>query len=540
MMMVPHFLAYCFLAFARPKSFITTTTTTLKESREKTVDCVVGLDVGTQGTKCLAYSHGKVVARASVSYDLEPTQGVQGRAEQNPAIWWQAVETCLSEVGRQLKQGTSSYSIAGIGVSGQQHGMVALDNTGEPVRNAKLWCDVEAAEEAHRIQAMARKIGIDRTFLTPGFTAPKILWMKEHEPDKFAKTKWFVLPHDYIVMKLGSLEVPVTDAGDASGNGIFDVKTRQNIPALADLIDPSLKDKMPRILGPSEIVGYLNDHCRTILNTEDDSPIPISVGSGDNMCSALGVGCVLPGQAIMSLGTSGTLFGVIESPVPTDTPLAPFCDATGQYLPLACTMSCTGVLTQVLDECCPEGWTHEEACQRLDADDSGIGIGCDGVTFLPYLGGERTPNWPHATGALIGLTAKHMNKDRLGLLWYRACMEAITFCLADTLQYFPENAKALDKLYLVGGGAKNAVWRQMIADVMQCQLVFPVETESAALGAAFQAGAAAEGRSVKDYVCEQNIEMESTVVQPIPANIDAYQKAFQRYRKLGRALFGTM
>ena len=424
--------------------------------------------------------------------------------------------------------------------------MVALDNsTGEPLRPAKLWCDVEAAAETRElIQRAKQELGMDRTFLTPGFTAPKILWMKNHEPELFQQTRWFVLPHDFIVTKLVACSPqnhqPVTDAGDASGNGFLDGTTRSNDPRLTNLIDSSLLEKLPKILEPNEIAGYLNEHYRKIFGIADDeAPIPVSAGSGDNMCAALGVGCVLPGQAVMSLGTSGTLFGVSDTPVPTNTPLAPFCDATGQHLPLACTMSCTGVLTQVLQECCPRGWTHETACQKLEDAKDTIGIGCNGVTFLPYLGGERTPNWPHATGALVGLTAQSVKAqdDHLSLLWYRACMEAITFCLADTLQYFP-NKQRLDKMYVVGGGAKNPFWRQMIADVMQCPLVFPVETESAALGAAFQAGAAATGVSVKDFVLQQNIPMEPQVVEPNPANFEAYEKAFQRYRSYGQSMFG--
>ena len=506
----------------------------------------MGLDVGTQGTKCLVYcpSEGQVVARASVAYGLEPTS-VQGRAEQDPQIWLAAIETCFREVGAQIhklnadKGASDAYQYAGVGVSGQQHGMVALDSSLEPLRPAKLWCDVEASAETKELRDAAEKLGIDRTFLTPGFTAPKILWMKKNEPDKFRQSTWFVLPHDFVVLKLGSLKIPVTDAGDASGNGVFDTTSRQNLPELADLIDPSLEDKLPTILPPNDIAGYLNDHYCELLGIAKaeggPSPkIPISVGSGDNMCSALGVGCVLPGQAVMSLGTSGTLFGVSESPAATNTPLAPFCDATGQHLPLACTMSCTGVLTQVLRECCPEGWTHEDACQRLQNGE--IGIGCNGATFLPFLGGERTPNWPHATGALLGLTAQSLNKDTLGLLWYRACMESITFCLADTLQYFPESK--LDKLYVVGGGAKNKFWRQMIADVMQCELVFPVEPESAALGAAFQAGAASKGIPVKDYVAQQNIPIETSEVKPNEENAAAYMNAFERYRLCGGKLFG--
>jgi xylulokinase len=429
----------------------------------------------------------------------------------------------------------TKYQISGVGVSGQQHGMVALSSDLTPLRPAKLWCDVEAVEETAFLKEDAAKQGIlDRSFLAPGFTSPKILWMKRNEPDLWEKTRWIVLPHDYVTMKLGALGQPITDAGDASGNGIFDTCTRMNSVELAYTIDPTLIDKLPTIIkGPNEIAGTLCDHYLQKLgldHTKDQ--IPISVGSGDNMCSALGVGCVSPGQAVLSLGTSGTLFGVSNTPVSLNTPLAPFCDATGRHLPLACVMSCTGVLTQVLNEWCSSSssvpWSHEEASQEA----AKVPIGCHGITFLPYLGGERMPNWPHATGALLGLTPANLKYAQDPAVLYRACLEGITFLLADALQYFPES---VDQLLVVGGGAKNSVWCQMIADILNCELRFPLEAESAALGAAFQAGAAATGTDVADYVRQQTIPIKPNIVEP--ENPEAYQDALEQYRRFGTALF---
>jgi xylulokinase len=490
--------------------------------------CFLGLDVGTQGTKCIAYcpSEQKVIARSSYSYELAPNNypdAVPGRAEQDPQVWLEAVDDCLKKISHQITR--SKYSIGGIGVSGQQHGLVALDDQGESVRLAKLWCDVEADEQAKRLQNLSKHIKPFH-FLTAGFTSPKILWMKENEPDLFQKTRWIVLPHDFVTMKLAGLETPVTDAGDASGNGVFDAETRQHDPKLAAIIDEDLIHKLPKVLPPNAVAGYLTERYLKILRQPLTTKIPVSVGSGDNMCSALGVGCVKPGQAVMSLGTSGTIFGVASTPAPTNTPLSPFCDATGRHLPLACTMSCTGVLQHVLKYWCKGNMTHETA-SRLAAS---VPIGCLGVIFLPYLGGERTPNWPHASGALLGLTM-HNFQDPAVL--YRACLEGITFVLADALQHFGP----IERLFVVGGGSKNHFWCQMIADVVGCELVFPIEPESAALGAAFQAGAAACGMEVDKYVMQQDIPVLQNTVKPIPENGEPYREAFTRYRMLSSKLF---
>lgn len=507
---------------------------TSEASKPKAV--YLGLDVGTQGTKLLAYcpEEGRVIARVSRSYDIMPTS-VPGRAEQDPnETWMPAIDECFTELGNILENSDRKidYKIKGIGVSGQQHGMVALDSQLQPLRPAKLWCDVEAVEETKLLQASCKEEEFNLDFLTPSFTAPKILWMKRNEPELFQKAKWFVLPHDYVVMKLANLRQPITDAGDASGNGIYISSTRQNSKTIANAIDESLIVKLPTVLSPNQVAGILDDaFMQKLLPNAPPSTkaIPLSVGSGDNMCSALGVGCVSPGQAVLSLGTSGTIFAVSDSPVSSSPVLAPFCDAAGRHLPLACTISCTGVLTQVLNEF--TDWSsHEVASEHAAA----VEIGCHGITFLPYLGGERTPNWPHASGALLGLTSSNLRHASDPAVVYRACLEGISFLLADAMNHFP-NKDEIKTLLVVGGGAKNPLWQQMIADILNCRLEFPLEGESAALGAAFQAGAAATGATVEDYVLQQKIDRNPIVVEP--KNHAAYQEAFQRYKDFGNRLF---
>lgn len=488
----------------------------------------------------LAYapSEGKVIGRSSRSYGILPTE-IVGRAEQNTNTWMDAMEECFMELGALLKA-KGNYQISGIGVSGQQHGMVCLDDDGNVLRPAKLWCDVEAALEAREIQKLAKfKFSMDVSCLTPGFTSPKILWLKRNEPEIYDKTRWFVLPHDYVTMKLcgNSTKIPITDAGDASGNGVFDNIQRQNSRDLASLIDDELFDKLPKITSsPNAITGHLDDSFVEMLGIQRSGgdegriQIPVSVGSGDNMCAALGVGCVVPGQAVLSLGTSGTLFGVSDTPIPTNTPLAPFCDATGRHLPLACTMSCTGVLTHVLQELTPYK-SHEEASEAA----SKIPIGCYGIMFLPYLAGERTPNIPHATGSILGLTQANLQYANDPAVLYRACMEGITIVLANALQLFPNK---IDMLLVVGGGANNPVWRQIIADCLNCTLKFPLETESAALGAAFQAAAASTESDVQEYVFQETkIPMQDEIVQP--QNVEAYEKVLQQFNQIGKALYGA-
>ena len=539
----------------------------------------IGLDVGTQSTKGIAYdaSSKKILGRASSGYNILPSN-VDGRAEQDASEWIKAVTTVLRELVSDLDLRAPSPCrtfpervLSGLGVSGQQHGMVLLDAKCQPLRPAKLWCDVEAVDEAQYIQSIGNR---KWDHVVPAFTAPKVLWTMKNEPEVWKRTRWVVLPHDYINLVLrGAHELrdvePTTDRGDASGSGLFDVARNAYCMELVDQIDASGRyaRSLPKILEPLDVCGSLSAKWMEIIGLtrgrETETPyIPISVGSGDNMCSAIGVGCVQAGSAVLSLGTSGTIFGVSESP--PSSIVSPFADATGKYLPLGCVISCTAVLQSVLESFFNKSgdggktWSHDDATELALQ----YPPGCYGITFLPYLSpGERTPDWPHAKGAILGLTAQNMEMATSGRdggasgggptnpmagLIYRAAMEGITYLLAEALETMKLACEGfqLKSLLVVGGGSQNMLWRQMLADVLNVELRFPLESESAALGAAFQAAAAVEastqeGLMLRDFVLSQPIEMEDAVVSPTTdeETRSLYQNGRRQYCDLANRLY---
>jgi len=528
--------------------------------QEEEEDCFIGIDVGTQGTKAVLYHpHTQtVLGRASKSHliihndNINNGDNVSGRAEQDPAVWIEAVEYVLNElVTNYLKDITTTTTtttttnnnnnnklrVKGIGVSGQQHGMVVLDEHYDVIRPAKLWCDVEAVEEAQEFSSLARKV------IPPGFTAPKVMWLLKHEPEHYRRMRYCCLPHDYVNFVLTGKKELTTDAGDASGTGIFDTCTREFDLQLARAAtkDEKYASALPRVLRPMEIAGTLSEEWKLKVNLDPENllDIKVSAGSGDNMCSAMGSGC-LPheGKVVLSLGTSGTLFASSSKPVlDTSGVVAPFCDATGAYLPLICVMSCTGVLQEVLENWC--GMTdHDEAAALAQA----VKPGCNGVNFVPFLNGERTPNLPHASGVLAGIQTGIMKQP--GLI-YRSALEGITFNLKQGLdQMIQQSNGGLEpsSLLVVGGGSKNKLWRQIIANVFQLKLQFPMEPESAALGAAFQAGAVAEvgGKAdLCDYIRRQDLRMEDMEVYPTEdeAEKKLYREAFDRHAELVDRLF---
>lgn len=545
----------------------------------------LGLDVGTQSTKAVLYhpSSQTIKARASSSYDLDPNpEHVNGRAEQHPHKWIYALHDCFRSLAPIIQK--EQFTLTGIGVSGQQHGMVPLDSNLDVIRSAKLWCDVEASSQAEEFSEKATKImrenemiqESDSWTIPAGFTAPKVLWMKENEAEKFSRVKYIMLPHDYINLCLSSglghdLDVQqynsfeslldykadnshidianithTTDAGDASGTGLLHPSEPRYVEELTKLISEDYISKLPHILPPEKSAGNLSDHWKRILGIGDkmdsDIDIKISAGSGDNMSSAMGCACTEPGRAVLSLGTSGTIFGVSDAPIRTGTPVAPFRDATGCYLPLVCVMSCTGILNSVLENWCVDdgNMTHAEATTKAEE----VPPGCHGISFLPYLGGERTPDWPHASGALLGLNPQNMafmGKEKTGVM-YRAAMEGITYLMADAMDQIRDSCGEGFKptsLYVVGGGSKNKLWRQMLADVLGLELLFPLEPESAALGAAFQVGAVVRGMPVAEFIRGQKVELEEVVVKPSEdqKTQQLYKDGMDRYRSYSRKLF---
>uniref|UniRef100_A0A383V639 glycerol kinase n=1 Tax=Tetradesmus obliquus TaxID=3088 RepID=A0A383V639_TETOB len=474
----------------------------------------LGLDVGTQGVKAVVYDSKlkQIVGRGAQPWAiLEST--VPGRAEQHPTTW---VEGTIA-AAKQALSAVDRSAVKAVAVSGQQHGMVALAADGSVLRPAKLWCDTESAPEAAEL---SQKLGYT---VVPSFTSTKLLWLQRHEPEVWSRLAAVLLPHDYMNYWLTGKQV--TEAGDASGTGLLDVAQRCWDARLVAMIDDKLAGCLQRIIGPDESVGTVLPEVADLLGLGHD--VVVAPGSGDNAMSALGSGITQPGELVVSLGTSATLFGVSGQPIiDPSCAVCPFCDATGAWLPLICTLNCTVPAEEVITAF---GISHEQATALAEKEPAGSG----GVSFLPYLVGERTPNWPDSSGAVVGLRPGLLKPGVL----YRAALEGATLSLAAALSRATDLGLVPKELRLVGGGSKNALWRQIVADVFQLPVKLPLEAESAALGAALQAAAVHSGVPVGAYVQQNQPPISEQVVQPNPANKQAYEEALQRHMQRGQRLF---
>lgn len=473
----------------------------------------LGIDLGTQGVKALVFDAEakRVVARAGRALPA-PLSPRPGAAEQDPADWWSGFVAAAQEV--LAMDGVDRARVRAIGVSGQQHGMVVLDKADVVLHPAKLWCDVEPEAEARALsEASGRAVA-------PGFTAPKLVWLKKHHPELFARVAKLQLPHDWLNGRLTGNHA--TDAGDASGNGIFDPVARTHDLKAAAWIDARVPDMLPPILAAHEAHGTLLPEVAALLGLSTD--VRVSAGSGDNMMSALGAGAFDPELLIISLGTSGTLFGYSPKPiVDPNGEVAAFCDATGGWLPLVCTQNCTTVPNEVQQAF---GMSHEELTDLARREPAG----CEGMLFLPYLTGERTPNWPHATGVLHGIRPGSL---RPGLL-YRAALEGASFALAHGFQRLQALGLQTSRVQLVGGGAANPLWQEILASTLNVTIQLGGEAESAALGAALQAATMATGTKPAELLPEAS---DTRSVAADPTSTDAHAEAFARYQAMAHRLF---
>ncbi len=436
----------------------------------------LGIDSGTKSTKVLVLDveSGEVLAVAQRPYGT--IEGLPpGHVEQEPRLWVEAAEEAVSECLEKV--GERRGEIKAIGVSGQQHGLVALDEANKPLRPAKLWCDVSTEEQCEEFnqefdgpEGLIERIGNP---MLPGYTAPKILWLKENEPANFRRLTSILLPHDYLNLWLtGERQM---EYGDASGTGLMDVRTRKWFKPILKFIDPKLESMLPPLRSSKRPAGLLRSVLRDEWGLAPDALV--SAGSGDNMMSAIGTGNIRPGVVTVSLGTSGTICAFAEEPViDPKGEVAAFCNGTDQWLPLLCTMN-VAVATEQVRELF--GWEIPLMEERVEA----IPAGAGGITFLPYLQGERTPNLPKGVGVFHGLTTENMKPDFMA----RAVVEGVTLGLAYGLRRFKDLGIVPEEIRLTGGGSKSAVWRQIAADVFGYPTVALKVTEGAALGAAIQA-----------------------------------------------------
>jgi xylulokinase len=476
----------------------------------------LGFDVGTQGCKALVIDAAtkRILARASASYDV--ISGLpRGHLEQHPQTWLDAVAAVSAEIRSQV----DPSSIRGIGVSGQQHGAVVLDEDGQAIRPAKLWCDTTTATEARQLtEQLGRPV-------PTGFTASKLLWLARHEPEHWARVRHVLLPHDYVNFALTGERV--MEWGDASGTAFFDVETRTFDATACQAIDPRLESMLPELRPAGTLAGKLDSRGSSLIGLPVG--IPVALGGGDNMMSAIGSGATRSGVGVLSLGTSATIFARSDTPViDPKGQIAGFCSSDGAWLPLLCVMNATGPLAEIA---ALTGMDHDE----LSAAASEVPIGCDGATFVPFLVGERVPDLPHATGTLHGIRPGTL---RPGVL-YRAALEGVSCNLAMGLQRMRELGLRPSELRLVGGAARNHLWQRILADSLEVPIRPLLETESAALGAAIQAQWTVERQ--EDPRCELDALASSYVqlgqaVAPFAGHVDAHEALLARFARQIQAL----
>jgi xylulokinase len=490
----------------------------------------LGIDSGTQSTKTLALdiTSGEILATAQKAYGFVETKG-DGAMEQDPSVWISAVESTIAQVIEKL--GTRRSEIAGIGVSGQQHGLVLLDSNNKVVRPAKLWCDTSTITQCVELTAALggeeAVVALTGNAMLTGYTAPKILWVRQNEPQNWQKTASVLLPHDYINWWLtGSKSM---EFGDASGTALLDVRSRSWSQPVLDAVAPGLDAKLPPLRSSSEPAGMLRADLAAAWGLS--SSVTISSGGGDNMMGAIGTGNVRQGVMTASLGTSGTLYAFSNSPVVDPRgEIAAFCDSTGHWMPLACTMNVTLVteLTRKLFT----GWSHDQ----YDTEAATISAGSDGLLLLPYLAGERTPNLPRGCGVLHGLTTKNLTPAHLA----RAAMEGVTLGLAYGLSRFQALGVAPTEIRITGGGSQSPFWRQLCADVFGVPTVCLTSSEGAALGGAIQAAwAAGSDHSIEAlHALTSKLVLvdEATRCIPDASNHAIYKELLEQANKLRMSL----
>ncbi len=416
-------------------------------------DLVAGIDSSTQSTKVVVCDAetGEIVRTGRASHP--------DGTEVAPSAWWDA----FREATDGLLDG-----VAAIGIGGQQHGMVTLDEDGEVVRPALLWNDTRSAKAA---EDLGREVGPENWAKSVGslpvasFTVTKLRWMAENEPELADRVARVLLPHDWLTWRLlGEGAEPVTDRGDASGTGYFSPATGEYRQDLLSHAFGGRTPELPKVLGPAEAAGRTPDG------------ILVSAGTGDNMAAALGLELV-PGDVVVSLGTSGTVFGVSETASADPSGIvAGFADATGRFLPLACTLNAARVLTAT---------SAMLGVELAEFDELALAAapGSGGLTFLPYLDGERTPNLPDAKGTLYGLTRANMTSENLA----RAAVEGMLCGLAAGLDALREQGLEVRRVLLIGGGAQSTAVRAVAPIVFGVPVVIPEVAEYVAVGAARQA-----------------------------------------------------
>lgn len=484
------------------------------------MELVLGIDVSTTATKAvLVDERGSVEAVASREYAYEVPQPLW--SEQDPQLWWEAAVAAVSEV--LAVAGTGGRAIAAVGVTGQMHGAVLLDEADAALRPAILWNDQRTAAECDHIRAVVgRQRLIDTTgndALT-GLTAPKLVWVREHEPDVWARTRHVLLPKDYLRLRLTGEYA--TDKADGAGTLLFDLAARDWSADIVDALEIPRKWLPPAYEGP-QVTGRVTSAAAQATGLAVGTPVV--AGGGDQSANAVGVGAVVPGVVALSLGTSGVVFASTSSPLyePAGRVHA-FCHALpGRWHMMSVMLSAAGSVR----------WFRDAVTPDVGFDDflapaGAVGAAREGLYFVPYLTGERSPHAdPDARGAFVGLHVTH-GRDHMT----RAVLEGVCFGLREGLDLMvaagmPRPAQIRGS----GGGLVSPLWRQMLADVLDAEIALPTTTEGAAYGAALLAAVGSGWYASVGEACAQMIKV-SVAAAPDAAAVAQYRTLYADYGAL--------
>lgn len=488
------------------------------------MDYFLGIDTSTTSSKALLIdSHGGVVAVASSPHTLQTPKPLW--SEQDPLEWWDAVSASIRSVLE--KAGIGGERIAAVGLTGQMHGLVLLDESGNVLRPAILWNDQRTqsqCDEIHRRIGRERFIQLTGNVALTGFTAPKILWVQENEPEVYAKAKHVLLPKDFIRLKLtGEYAM---DKADGAGTVLFDLNSRD---WSADVLEALQIDRswMPRTFEGTEFTGRVTEEAASTTGLKAGTPV--AAGGGDQAAQAVGVGAVEPGIVGLTVGTSGVIFATTPSAlVELEGRLHAFCHAVpGLWHFMGVMLSAAGSLQWYRDTLAPN-----MSFDDLVKESESAPAGCEGLLFLPYLSGERTPYPdPLARGSFIGLTLRHSRAHMT-----RAVLEGVAFGLKDSFTLI-QNAGlgSITQVRASGGGTKGALWRQILASVLEAELVTVNTSEGAAFGAALLAGVGVGTWADVPAACRETIRITGQTL-PVEEDAEVYRKVYPLYRELYPAL----
>jgi xylulokinase len=494
---------------------------------------LLGIDLGTSGTRSVLFNpDGEVIAAKSAEYPLSQPQN--GWAEQDPQDWWEAAIATISHVVRQ--SGVDPRQIAALGISGQMHGLVMLDEKGQVLRPSIIWADQRTGEECEditRLVGKERLIEITANPALTGFTASKIMWVKKHQPDIYKKTRHILLPKDYLRYKLtGDF---ATEVSDASGMQLLDVPGRQWSQEVLDKLGIA-RELLARVYESPEVTGHVSEEASRLTGLSQSTLVV--GGAGDNAAAAVGTGTVRDGRAFTTVGTSGVIFAH-SSKIAIDPKgrVHTFCCAVPGAWHVMGVMQSAGLSKR---------WIRDTLCQAEIAQAEKLGIdsydlvdalaakspvGSNRLIYLPYLMGERTPHLdPDCRGVFFGLSAMHQRGDLI-----RAVMEGVSFGLRDSLEILDGMGVKADKMLLTGGGAKSAFWRQLLADVYARPLSLINSPEGPALGVAILAGVGAGVYQSVESACDALVR-PGDAIRPDTGKAAVYQRLHRLYQQLYPAL----